>query len=85
MTGILDFLRNPFGPPESGFPALRYEQAMTSKAFLLRVRFGSGLTKKFGFRVGFGYCAYCGLKANSLVILCTFISCKGIELMLRKN
>ena len=43
--------------------------------------FGSGLTKKFGF----GYCAYCGLKANSLVILCNFISCKGTELMLRKN
>ena len=28
----------------------------------------------------FGYYAYCGLKANSLVILCNCISCKGTEL-----
>ena len=70
------------------------DQALTSRAFLLRVGFGSGLTKKFGFRVGFGYCAYCGLKANSLVILCNSISYKGtylksecfvIQIMLRKN
>ena len=27
------------------------DQALTSRAFLLRVGFGSGLTKKFGFRV----------------------------------
>ena len=51
--------------------------------------FGSGSgrvwPKSSGFGFGFGYCAYCGLKANSLVILCNFISCKGIELMLRKN
>ena len=30
------------------------------------------MTKKFGF--GFGYCAYCGLKAKSLVILCNSIT-----------
>ena len=51
--------------------------------------FGSGSgrvwPKSSGFGFGFGYCAYCGLKANSLVILCNFISCKGTELMLRKN
>ena len=69
-----------------------YYQAMTSRAFWLRVGFGSGLTKKF--RFGFGYCAYYSLKANSLVILCNSILCKGTELtseyfviqiMLRKN
>ena len=47
-----------------------------------------------GFEFGFGYCAYCGLKANSLVIFCRSISWKGTELksecfaiqvMLRKN
>ena len=67
-----------------------YYQAMTSRAFWLRVGFGSGLTKKFGFR----YCAYYSLKANSLVILCNSILSKGTELtgecfviqiMLRKN
>ena len=48
--------------------------------------FGSGSgrfwPKSSGFR--FGYCAYCGLK-KSLVILCNSISCKGAELMLKKN
>ena len=48
---------------------------------------GSGRVwlKSSGFGFGFGYCAYYGLKANSLVILCNSISCKGAELMLRKN
>ena len=46
--------------------------------------FGSGLTKKVsGF--GFGYCAYCGVKAKPLIILCISISCKETQLMLRKN
>ena len=46
--------------------------------------FGSGLTQKVsGF--GFGYCAYCGVKAKPLIILCISISCKETQLMLRKN
>ena len=53
-------------------------QALTSRAFWLRVGFGSGLTKKFEFWVW--VCAYYGIKANSLVILCNSISCKGAEL-----
>ena len=43
--------------------------------------FGSGSgrvwPKSSGF--GFGYCAYYGLKANSLVIWCNSILCKGTE------
>ena len=46
--------------------------------------FGSGSgrvwPKSSGFGFGFGYCAYYGLKANSLVILWNFILCKGTEL-----
>ena len=45
--------------------------------------FGSGSgrvwPKSSGFGFGFGYCAYYGLKANSLVILCNSILCKGTE------
>ena len=51
------------------------DQALTSRAFLLRVGFGSGLTKKFGFQVGFGYCAYFGIKANSFDIVCNSTGC----------
>ena len=42
---------------------------------------GSGRVwpKSSGFVFGFGYRAYYGLKANSLVILCNSILCKGTE------
>ena len=59
-----------------------YYQAMTSRAFWLRVGFGSGLTKKFGFRVGFGYWLYLAvLGCTGIRLHWAVLGCGGVGLM----
>ena len=58
------------------------KQGLTSRAFLLRVGFGSGLTKKFGFRVGFGYWLYLAvLGCTGIRLHWAVLGCGGVGLM----
>ena len=57
-------------------------QALTSRAFLLRVGFGSGLTKKFGFPVRFGYWLYLAvLGCTGIRLHWAVLGCGGVGLM----
>ena len=61
-----------------GYP----DQGLTSRAFWLQVGFGSGLTKKFGFRVGFGYWLYLAvLGCTGIRLHWAVLGCGGIGLM----
>ena len=62
--------------------SLPAKQALTSRAFWLRVGFGSGLTKKFGFRVGFGYWLYLAvLGCTGIRLHWAVLGCGGVGLM----
>ena len=57
-------------------------QALTSRAFLLWVGFGAGLTKKFRFRVGFGYWLYLAVLGSTGIRLhWAVLGCGGVGLM----
>ena len=69
-------------PKEPSRTYVDKDQGLTSRAFLLRVGFGSGLTKKFGFRVGFGYWLYLAvLGCTGIRLHWAVLGCGGVGLM----
>ena len=82
MTSLL--LNILLGFEQKTSPLLSYNREVRIRLWRVGLfDFGSGSgrvwPKSSGFGFGFGYCAYYGLKANSLVILCNSILCKGTE------